>query len=207
MATISQPIFLKRTNKELENFNDKKYIPIASDELKKLFDKITIDIISVPKHDTIGNNYFLKILKDNKFYLELSIPSYYPFKPYEIIDFRLCSSINYSRYMNNLYEGIKFKNKDAFIFFFKNQYQMEPTFLCLNETACYCCSSITCPNNWSPSSRIDHVILEYLELEFIQKYSSRLGYRYLTNIYDNLFKNDYFAKLPDEVIKIILKNI
>ena len=204
MTTTSLPIFFKRINKELENFNDKKYISGLSDRLKILFNKITIDIITESKSNSNIDNYFLKILKNNNFYLELSIPSCYPFKPYDIVDFKFKYSLNYFRHLNNLYEKIKFKDKKILLFFFENQYQMQSKFLCLHEKSCYCCHSITCPNNWSPSCRIDHVLLEYLEIEFIQNYTSNLGYKYLLNIYNNLFKNKYFSQLPDEIIKIIL---
>ena len=205
MTNIYIPVFLKRINKELENFNDKKYISIASNEIKNLFDKINIDIISVPKINTMEKSYYLKVFKNDKFYLELSIPSCYPFKPYDVASFRLQKSIiPYSRYMNNAYERIKFKDKEILIFFFKNQYQIEPNFLYLDKECCYCCSSIVCPNNWSPGCRIDNVLIEYLELEFIHKYSTKLGYKYLTNIYEELLKNTYFSQLPDELIEIIL---
>ena len=208
MITTRLPICLKRVNKEIENFYHKKYISNASKELKNFFDRMTIDIISKTKTNSLyEQSYFLNILIDNKFYLELSIPSDYPFKPYDIINSRLHYSVKYFKQLNNLYEKIKFQDKQSLMFFFENQYQMKPKFLNLNLSSCYCCNSITCRHNWSPNCRIDDILLEYLELEFIQKYSSKLGYKYLKNIYNNLFKNTYFSKLPAEVINLILKKI
>ena len=58
MTTTSLPIFFKRINKELENFNDKKYISGLSDRLKILFNKITIDIITESKSNSNIDNYY-----------------------------------------------------------------------------------------------------------------------------------------------------
>lgn len=198
MTNTSLPIFLKRIDKELENFNKEKYITKYNfTSLQNIFKNINVDIIVTSYSNT--DKYFLKILKNNKFYLELSIPSCYPFRPYEINNFNFYSNQNYLKSISTLYEKMKNKNKNIYIFFFENQYQIQSKFICLDNKSCYCCNSITCPNNWSPNCRIDHILIEYLELEYIKKYVSDLSYKYLNNIYNNLF-----LKLPDEIIKIIL---
>lgn len=213
ISNNSLPIFLKRINKELENFNDKKYISSISEPIENIFSQITLEVINE------NQSYFLKIYKNNKFFLELSISHCYPFKPYEIpktinnnkflnnnnfnkinINNNL-NIISYSKYLNNIYEQVKLLDKNILLFFFKNQYLIEPNFLNLDNKSCYCCNSITCPSQWSPSCRIDHVLVEYIESRFIKKYTSRLQYKYLKNIYNNLFKI-----LPDEIINIILNN-
>ena len=103
--------------------------------------------------------------------------------------------------MNNIYEEVKLLDKKILLFFFENQYLIESKFLNLDNKSCYCCNSITCPSQWSPSCRIDHVLIEYLEFKFIEKYTSRLQYKYLKNIYNNLFQ-----QLPDEIIINIINN-
>ncbi len=199
------PICIKRVNKEIENFNDKKYIDNICLELKIFFNDLNITLISKYKTNSIYEEvYNLNILKDNKFYLELSIPPDYPFKPYNINNFRLKSSVNYLKHINNLYDKIRILDKVALIFFFENQYQFECKFLKMNSSLCFCCNSITCQSNWYPNYRIDNILIEYLEIEFIEKFTSKLGYKYLTNLYNNLLKNTYFSKLPNEIIIFII---
>ena len=198
MGSVRLPVFLKRINKEIEHFNDEKYILSISKPIENIFSQITLEVINE------NESYFLKIYKNNVFFLELSISSCYPFKPYEIpniINNNNLNRISYSKHLNNIYEEVKLLDKKILLFFFKNQYLIESKFLNLDNKSCYCCNSITCPSQWSPSCRIDHVLVEYLEFKFIKKYTSRLQYKYLKNIYNNLFQ-----QLPDEIIINIINN-
>ena len=89
-------------------------------------------------------------------------------------------------------------------FFYKLQYNFEPKFLNYPDSVCWCCSSILCGNNWSPSLRINDVIIEFLETKFILKYNQPYNYIKLITIYNGLFEvfNNY--NLPDDIIDMIL---
>jgi len=101
-------------------------------------------------------------------------------------------------------DKIKHRDKNIYRFFYTNLFGCEPLFLNLSKNDCYCCNSNTCQNIWSPAITINSIILEQLEIRFIESYCSELGYRYLSNIYNNLL-NNILGKLPDEIIKTILK--
>ena len=214
-------IFLKRINKEIQNFYEKKYLEKNnySYYLINFLDNLNIENIIYNYGE--GDKFFLTItnLQRNLLFLELEIPDQYPFKPYSVVNYNSIyltnkyfnynsnNKISYSKYMNNVYEKIKHKDKNIYAFFFKNLYGFEPKFLNLNKNDCYCCSSIICNNLWSPSITFSNLIFEQLELTFIEKYSSELGYKYLVNIYNNYYNimhNQLYKKLPDEIISKIL---
>ena len=220
-------VFFKRINKEIQNFNEKKYLE------KNNYSYYLIDFLDNLNIENIvcnygsGDKYFLIItnLQTKSLFLELEIPDHYPFKPYSVVNYNSIyvsnsiylttkyynyngnNKISYSKYMNNIYEKIKDKDKTIYAFFFKNLYGFEPKFLNLKKNDCYCCSSIICSNLWSPSLTFNNLIFEQLELRFIEKYSSELGYKYLVNIYNNYYNilhNQLYKKLPDEIINKIL---
>lgn len=218
-------VFLKRINKEIQNFYEKKYLEKNnySYYLVDLLDNLNVENVLCNYGE--GDKYFLIItnLQTKSLFLELEIPDHYPFKPYSVVNYNSKyvlnskyftnkyfnyngnNKISYSKYMNNIYEKIKDKDKTIYAFFFKNLYGFEPKFLNLKKNDCYCCSSIICSNLWSPSITFNNLIFEQLELQFIEKYSSELGYKYLVNIYNNyynIFHNQ--KKLPDEIISKIL---
>ncbi len=210
-------IFLKRINKEIENFFLKKYLEKTnySDFLIKFLDNLNVEII-VSNYDA-KNVYFLDItnIDTKEIFLQLEIPDHYPFKPYNVVKYNsvfvsnyLNLSNKYSKYINNIYEKIKDKDKNIYKFFYKNLYGMEPKFLNLKKNDCYCCSSVICSNLWSPSITFNNLIFEQIELQFIEKYSTKLGYKYLTNIYNNylnILYNEVYKKIPDEIIDKILE--
>jgi pantothenate kinase len=72
-------------------------------------------------------------------------------------------------------------------------------FLNLNKHDCYCCKSLTCINEWCPSFTFINLLLEQLEVKFMNSYSSNLVYRYIKDTYDKLF----FKLPPDIVLNII----
>ena len=208
------PSSLKRINKELQNFNEKTYCSnIFSHKLLTFLGNLTLTIIAVNSNNNNTNNdeYYLLIKNSkNKLILELKFEEYYPFKPYSVISYDsniknalLNNEISYYKYLINVGNKIQARNKNIYKFFFNNLYSYEPYFLNLSKNDCYCCNSITCKNMWSPASTINSVIYEYLEIRFIETYSSEKGYNYLCNIYNNLMHN-ILGKLPQEIIETIL---
>ena len=207
-------IALKRINKEIQNFNEKTYYNTLIQYSKALLDylaglKLEIYVLNNANKDT----YFL-LIKDtkNEQILQLAYPEFYPFKPYSVINYKskimqnICSYNNksYYKYLINVSNAIKHKDKNIYAFFYSNLYGREPLFLNLNNNDCYCCNSVTCLNLWSPALTINSIILEQLEIRFIETYCSDNGYKYLSAIYNNLL-HVILGKLPEEIIKIILK--
>ena len=208
-------IALKRINKEIENYNTKAYLATSESAgfTKQLLSYLAgltleISIMSVSNKDT----YFL-LIKDananNAQILQLAYPEYYPFKPYSVLSYRSSiinakNDMSYYKYLIAVNNRIKHKDKNIYKFFYKNLYGHEPLFLNLASNDCYCCNSNTCQNIWSPSLTINSIILEQLEIRFIETYCSELGYSYLVNIYNNLM-HTVLGKLPEEIISAILK--
>lgn len=208
-------IALKRINKEIENYNTKAYLATSESAgfTKQLLSYLAgltleISIMSVSNKDT----YFL-LIKDananNAQILQLAYPEYYPFKPYSVLSYRSSiinakNDMSYYKYLIAVNNRIKHKDKNIYKFFYKNLYGHEPLFLNLATNDCYCCNSNTCQNIWSPSLTINSIILEQLEIRFIETYCSELGYSYLVNIYNNLM-HTVLGKLPEEIINAILK--
>ena len=207
---------LKRINKEIKNFNEKTYSTnIFSHKLLAFLGNLSLTIIAVNTNSNINSNttndtYFLLIKNSkNEKLLELKFPEFYPFKPYSVISYdsnAINNEISYYKYLINVNNKIQTnaKNKNIYKFFYKNLYCLQPYFLNLTNNDCYCCNSITCKDMWSPASTINSIIYEYLEIRFIETYSSENGYKYLCNIYNNLMHN-ILGKLPQEIIEIIFK--
>jgi hypothetical protein len=210
------PSSLKRINKEIKNFNEKTYSTnIFSHKLLAFLGNLNLTIISVKTNNNSNNDEYFLLIKNskNKKLLELKFPEFYPFKPYSVISYDsniknnlLHNEISYYKYLINVNNKLQLnaKNKNIYKFFFKNLYSYQPYFLDLSKNDCYCCNSITCKNMWSPASTINSIIYEYLEIRFIETYSSEIGYTYLCNIYKNLIYN-ILGKLPQEIIETILR--
>ena len=204
---------LKRINKEIKNFNEKMYCShIFSHNLRKLLGNLSLTINAVNSNSNTKNDEYFLLIKNskNKLLLQLKFPEYYPFKPYSVISYNsnfkndlLHNEISYYKYLINVGNKIQTKDKRIFKFFFKNMYSLQPVFIDLSKNDCYCCNSITCKDLWSPASTINSIIYEYLEIRFIETYSSETGYNYLCNIYNNLIHN-ILGKLPQEIIETIL---
>ena len=217
-------VFLKRINKEIQNFYEKKHLQNNnySPYLINLLDNLHVETI-VSNHEN-GNKFFLVInnLKTDKLFLELLIPQSYPFKPYSVINynnifinthyyhnkkylsFNDYNKLSYSKYMNVIHCSIQNKDVDIYKFFYKNLYSLEPKFLNLPKNDCYCCSSITCEALWSPLITFYNLLFEHLEIQFIESYITNLRYKYLLNIYNQLLYGQLFSKLPSELIIKIL---
>ena len=74
-------------------------------------------------------------------------------------------------------------------------YSINPKFLNLDKNECYCCKSLMCTNEWCPNFTFTNLLLEQLEIGFMECYSSNLSYIYIKYIYDNLF-----FKLPPDIV-------
>lgn len=197
-------IFLKRLRNEIEGFNNKK--SLKKYENSKYFLNFLNDINFNLIHNDEYNEhkYYLQIFKNNNYthmILELKIPQDYPFKPYKVMK-TYNIDYNYLKYLNNVYKKIANNEKEIYNFFFTNQYNLNSKFLNLNNE-CFCCHSITCPMYWSPANTCIDIIFEYNEIKFIEKYSSKLMYKYIKNIYEKLLNDTYFNKLSDDLLEKI----
>ena len=213
-------IALKRINKEIENYNAKAYLATSESAgfSKHLLNYLAglvleLSIMSISNKDK--DEYFLLIKDANaKQLLQLVYPEYYPFKPYSVLSYRspiinaknemAKNEMSYYKYLIAVNNAIKTKDRNIYKFFYKNLYGHEPLFLNLGTNDCYCCNSNTCRNIWSPSLTINSIIFEQLEIRFIETYCSKVGYSYLSNIYNNLM-HTVLGKLPEEIISAILK--
>ena len=208
------PLALKRITKEVANINDKDYIEHStySKEFKHFLSSLTIFLTTI-HNDISANHLVIKEKENNKLFLELSIPQTYPFKSYKVVDCNYNNNYNnnynyyynnnnglcYFKYINNISAKINGYDKKIYIFFYKCLYNCEPYFLMLKKHDCYCCSSIMCANLWCPAYTFVNVILEHLEISFIERYSSPINYKYLVSIY-----NGIFSRLAPEIIELIL---
>jgi len=199
---MSLPICIRRINREIKNFHDKKYISTYFNNYKNYFENLDISLIYC---DDNSIKHYLEISnkKTNQVLLRLIIPQQYPFKPYNVYTYHLTSNKdkNYSKYISELNNKNKIHNAEVLKFFYKIQYN-KPKFLNLDSNSCYCCASFNCPSNWHPGLTINNVLIEYLEMTFINKYSKPYNYLILENTYNYLFEN-YFNKLPNEIIEMI----
>ena len=206
-------IALKRINKEIQNYNTKAYLATSESAgfSKHLLNYLAglaleLSIMSISNKD----EYFLLIKDANaRQLLQLAYPEYYPFKPYSVLSYRSSiinakNEMSYYKYLIAVNNAIKTKDRNIYKFFYKNLYGHEPLFLNLASNDCYCCNSNTCRNIWSPSLTINSIILEQLEIRFIETYCTKVGYSYLSNIYNNLM-HTVLGKLPEEIISAILK--
>ena len=183
---------LRRVQKEIENFKNKKNIYQLD-----FFDNFKFEIISQN-----NNNYLMIYDKYLDLFTQLEINQCYPFKPYNVIYLKFKNSLPYLKNLNNLTELFKNRDKTIYIFFFKCMYLINPKFLNLDKNECYCCKSMTCTSEWCPSFTFTDLLVEQNEIKFMEGYSSNLGYRYLKDVYDNLF-----FKLPPDVILNIINYI
>ncbi len=209
-------ISLKRVNKEIDDFYCEKHFSNYSENIQKYFRTLDIQVYIINNDDNNVNNeyYNLKITNknNNKTLLECHIPNSYPFKPYVITKFKQFNNnnnnnnnIGYHKYLLLINsKNSKIYDTKILDFFYKLQYGYKSHFLALSNTCCFCCSSITCTHNWNVSLKIDNVLLEYLESQYIMKYNQPYTYLNLLNIYNKLFELFDYYKLPNEIIEIIL---
>ena len=211
MTLIHNTPSFKRVNKELENFKAKKSFKNLNKNLLNFYNNVDIDLYI---NDDNNESILLEVAYKNKIIYELNVPKEYPFKPYSIRQFFFkdeLSNLNYSQYLNNILKILKNNNINYNIlyFFLLCKYGIKSKFLNETNNRCFCCTSLTCHNLWSPAFTVKNYINEYVELKFILINSDLSEYRKLENIYTYLFnKNDiYFNKLPNDIIEYILSYI
>lgn len=202
-------IALKRINKEIQNYNEKTYLTYNANFSKPLLSYLAGLTLEISTMNISNKDEYFLLVKDtnNKQILQLKYPEYYPFKPYSVLSYKsssIANEMSYYKYLISIDNKLKHKDINIYKFFYRNLYGHEPLFLNLNSNECYCCNSVTCVNLWSPSLTINSIILEQLEIRFIESYCSNIGYRYLSAIYNNLM-HKVLGKLPEEIISAILK--
>jgi|688.fasta_scaffold84099_5 hypothetical protein len=186
---------LRRVQKEIENFKNKKHI--YKFNILEFFENLKFEILSQN-----NKNYLMIYDKYLNLFTQLEINQCYPFKPYNVRYLKFNNSLPYLNNLNNLTELFKNRDKTVYIFFFRCMYSINPKFLNLDKNECYCCKSLTCTNEWCPSFTFTNLLLEQIEIKFMKCYSSNLGYRYIKNIYDTLF-----IKLHSDIVLHILTNL
>jgi len=190
---------LKRVNRELEIYKTKR-IEQYPNSLKNFFNNTTIQLY-ITNYDN-EDQHFFEIKVNDIFFLTLKIPKYYPFEPYSVHNNYYINNyqrISYHKYINNICSYSKRCNYEILDFFYKILYGKENKHLKNKKNTCYCCESLTCKSNWNPALTVNDVIIEYLEIKFIEKYSTKTKYELLENLYINLF-----LQLPDDIKNLIL---
>lgn len=197
------PVYLKRLHKEIELFINKEKFNKYSVNIREFFNNLNI------KEYYVNDNKdtFLDFKDNNdKILLTIQVPNSYPFKPYIIIFNNITNKLNNKNsYFKNigLLSEKKIYDKKILAFFYKLQYGLESKFLNLKNNDCYCCNSLFCSHNWNPSLTFENILLEYLEIQFIVKYSKPYNYINILNIYNKLF-DEHLNKLPLELLDKIL---
>jgi hypothetical protein len=178
---------LRRVNKEIENFKIKNY---NTNKISFFLKSLTFKIFT-------ENNKNYLIIYDNYLdvFTQLEIPQSYPFRPYNVVYFNSKNKVPYLSNLNFITELFKNRDTNIYAFFYKCMFSITPKFLNLKKNDCYCCNSFMCINEWSPNLTFTNLLLEHIEIKFIECYSSKIGYKYIKYIYDALF-----TKLPDEII-------
>tara|TARA_E500000178_G_C16996575_1_gene743494 strand:+ start:1282 stop:1869 length:588 start_codon:yes stop_codon:yes gene_type:complete len=189
---------LKRVNKELEIYKTKR-LELYPNSLKKFFINTTIQLYITNYANE--DQYFLEIKANDIFLLTLEIPKCYPFEPYSIYNIFYNNNriTSYHKYINNICTNSKKCDYEILDFFYKILYGKENKYLKNKKNTCYCCESLTCKSNWNPAFTLNDIVVEYLEIKFIEKYSIKRKYELLENLYVNLF-----LQLPDDIKNLIL---
>tara|TARA_B100000902_G_scaffold399948_1_gene473896 strand:+ start:9669 stop:10268 length:600 start_codon:yes stop_codon:yes gene_type:complete len=198
------PLSLKRMHKEIELFNNK----INFDKYNSNIQNFFYSLIMIEYN--IDNNTYLDVKNNNNILLlTLKLPPDYPFKPYEIIYNNITNKLNknnsYFRNIGLLSEKKIFDEK-ILNFFYKIQYGLNSKFLNLQINNCFCCKSLFYNYNWNPYLTIIDILLEYLEIKFIVKYSRPYNYLNVLNIYNNLYTINS-NKLPNEILDNIFNSL
>tara|TARA_Y100000741_G_scaffold53322_1_gene36687 strand:+ start:1215 stop:1823 length:609 start_codon:yes stop_codon:yes gene_type:complete len=199
---------IKRTNKELEYFLNKKYV---SDNLLKteykFYDNIEIQQFIVSGGYNNEDNLHIEITKNNRSLIKYCVPNDYPFKPFTIIKHNF-SELGWFKYLNILHTNAKNIDNKILYFFYTIQFGRQAIFLTHftknKNYKCYCCSSYSCPMNWNPRLGIKNLLQEYLEIEFINKFVKKKNYKMLISIYNHFLE---FYKLPEEIFDLIVYKI
>ncbi len=197
---------LKRVNKELEYFLDKKYV---FDNLLKrendFYNTIKINTFLMHNGYNKDSNLHIEIVKNGKSLIEYMAPNDYPFKPLNIIKYNF-SKLGWCKYLNVLCENTKKVDGKILYFFYVIESGKQPLFLNYDNknSKCFCCTSYNCPVNWNPGLKFKNFLQEYLEAEFINKYTKKKNNKMLMSIYNNFLE---CYKLPEELFEIIVNKV
>ena len=196
------PTYLKRLHKEIQIFNNKNNFYKYNKNIQNFYNNLNI-----LEYLSENNDTFLDFKdNNNNLLLTIKVSKSYPFKPYEIIfndkTNKLNSKISYFKNISLLGEK-KIYDSNILAFFYKLQYGIDSKFLNLKNNDCFCCNSLFCNNNWNPALTLENILLEYLEIQFIIKYSRPYNYINILNIFNELY-DKHLNKLPDDIINIII---
>ena len=157
------------------------------------------------------------ISKNNRVEAIIDVDRAYPFKPPRVY---ICeaninkniSYIDWSYRMGEKINKIIIKNNYTryellLVWFFiinKNYEIIEkiPDFSLKIPQDCFCCSSILCQDNWSPSRKITDIVIEILLRKELFNLFTEKGIRYI----EKIFKNEKWD-LSEDVILLILEKI
>ena len=120
-------ICIKRLNRELENFYDKKFLnDISNTNITDFFDSLFINVIEEYNQYKTGEYHL--IVEKNKnsngtVYFDLLIPRDYPFKPYSVYrynfaDRQMKKNYTYDKYLYELGVKVANLNKEILEFFY-----------------------------------------------------------------------------------------
>jgi ubiquitin-protein ligase len=196
------PTYLKRLHKEIQIFNNKNNFYKYNKNIQNFYNNLNI-----LEYLSENNDTFLDFKdNNNNLLLTIKVSKNYPFKPYKIIfndkTNKLNSKISYFKNISLLGEK-KIYDSNILAFFYKLQYGIDSKFLNLKNNDCFCCNSLFCNNNWNPALTLENILLEYLEIQFIIKYSRPYNYINILNIFNELY-DKHLNKLPIELQDIIL---
>ena len=151
--------------------------------------------------DIINKNSKITILK-------IQLPNYYPFKPPSVTYFPYNNPMSYNKLLASYSTNQKYAANVLFAaLFFSVCYN--PHFYktsifkeLLLKNTCFCCSSITCRNNWHPGLVLSDIVTEYSLCKIFKKYRSHSYLR----IFDMLFHKED-CNFPDDIIIMILEKL
>tara|TARA_Y100000389_G_C17325996_1_gene445596 strand:- start:340 stop:972 length:633 start_codon:yes stop_codon:yes gene_type:complete len=194
----------KRIGKELRDI-----IPSRLNEQNLIYDAYKCDYYYENNHIN-SESIKIDILNRNTKYiiLQINVPKCYPFKAPSATFSPYNNPINYNRLLANNSNNQKFSRNNLFssLFFsicYNPHFYKTSLFSHLTLiNSCFCCSSITCQNNWHPGLVISDIVKEYCLFKTFKKYRMN---QYL-RIFDKLFHRDE-CNFPDEIILFILEKI
>ena len=188
----------KRLRKELNDI-----IPDRLNTCNLNYDIIQCDYYEINNHKPVVLHVINK--KSNFVVMELTFPNDYPFKPPLITISPYLNPINYNKMIGNMSNNQKYQYEELFsaLFFiiaFNPFYFNTALFSHLTQSnSCFCCSSISCLNNWNPALTIADLIKEYSLLINFKRFRKP----YYLKLFNNLFYTDNYS-IPEEIIIKIL---
>tara|TARA_B100001093_G_C26824963_1_gene1013588 strand:- start:1912 stop:2532 length:621 start_codon:yes stop_codon:yes gene_type:complete len=202
----------KRISAELKNFFShplatKFYLEYYYIESYPNYINDNLSLILYEKQNHENNNNIL-----------IKIPNQYPFKPPTIYLKNYLHNnfdINYSRWAfqsgeksNQIFKSLNLNSYDIFLIWFfvfnKNIFYLNkiPNYSINPNQECFCCSSVICPDNWSPAFKLSDVFLEYYLRKQFFNLSKPLGIKYIKS----LFNNDKWD-LSEDIVECILEKL